>query len=146
MKKLLEEFKDFALKGNIVDMAIGVIIGGAFSGLVTSLLDNIISPILGFFSVGGINGLTIPLWKANLRVGAFVMDVVNFVVMAAVVFLIMKTVTGIINKFKKEEEAAPPKPSKEEELLTEIRDLLKAQAGTETAAAVEKIVAEKKSE
>lgn len=128
MKKLLDEFKAFITKGNIIDMAIGVIIGGAFTGLVTSLLDNIISPILGFFSVGGINGFSITLFKAELRIGAFFMDIVNFLIMAAVVFLIMKFVNNIINKFKKQEEAAPPKPSKEEELLTEIRDLLKAQA------------------
>lgn len=139
MKKLLDEFKAFITKGNIIDMAIGVIIGGAFTGLVTSLLDNIISPILGFFSVGGINGFSITLFKAELRIGAFFMDIVNFLIMAAVVFLIMKFVNSIINKFKKQEEAAPPKPSKEEELLTEIRDLLKAQAaGT--------VSAEKKSE
>ncbi|MBO5163882.1 MAG: large conductance mechanosensitive channel protein MscL [Ruminococcus sp.] len=134
MKKLLEEFKAFIMRGNIIDMAIGVIIGGAFSGLVTSLLDNIISPILGFFSVGGLNGLSIRILNADLRFGAFFMDIVNFVIMAAVVFLIMKAVTGIMNKFKKKEEAAPPKPSKEEELLTEIRDLLKAQAGASEAA------------
>lgn len=139
MKKLLDEFKAFITKGNIIDMAIGVIIGGAFTGLVTSLLDNIISPILGFFSVGGINGFSITLFKAELRIGAFFMDIVNFLVMAAVVFLIMKFVNNIINKFKKQEEAAPPKPSKEEELLTEIRDLLKAQASGSVSA-------EKKSE
>lgn len=133
MKKLMEEFKAFITKGNIIDMAIGVIIGGAFSGLVTSLLDNIISPILGFFSYGGINGFSITLWKAELRIGAFFMDVVNFIIMAAVVFLIMKVVTSLIAKMKQQQEAAPPapaKPTKEEELLTEIRDLLKAQAAS----------------
>ncbi|MBR5512679.1 MAG: large conductance mechanosensitive channel protein MscL [Ruminococcus sp.] len=128
MKKLLDEFKVFITKGNIIDLAIGVIIGGAFSGLVTSLLDNIISPILGFFSYGGINGFSITLWKAELRIGAFFMDVINFLIMAAIVFLMMKAVNALINKMKKEQPAAPPKPSKEEELLTEIRDLLKAQA------------------
>lgn len=134
MKKLLDEFKAFIMRGNIIDMAIGVIIGGAFSGLVTSLLDNIISPILGFFSVGGINGLSIRILNADLRFGAFFMDVVNFVIMAAVVFVIMKAVTSLMNKFKKKEEEAPAKPSKEEELLTEIRDLLKAQANASEAA------------
>lgn len=128
MKKLLEEFKTFITKGNIIDLAIGVIIGSAFSGLVTSLLDNIISPILGFFSYGGINGFSITLWKAELRIGAFFMDIINFIIMAAVVFLMMKAVNAIINKMKQQQEAAPAKPSKEEELLTEIRDLLKAQA------------------
>lgn len=139
MKKLLEEFKAFILRGNIVDMAIGVIIGGAFSGLVTSLLDNLISPIIGCFSVGGLNGFSIKIWNAQLHIGAFVIDVINFVIMAAIVFLIMKFITTLINKVKKQEAAAPPQPSKEEVLLTEIRDLLKAQAGTSASA-------EKKSE
>ncbi len=129
MKKLLEEFKAFITKGNIIDMAIGVIIGGAFSGLVTSLLDNLISPIIGCFSVGGINGLSIKIFNAELKYGAFIMDVINFLIMAAVVFLIMKAVTAIINKAKKPAAPpAPPAPSKEEVLLTEIRDLLKAQS------------------
>ncbi|MDE5764917.1 MAG: large conductance mechanosensitive channel protein MscL [Ruminococcus sp.] len=127
MHKLLEEFKAFVMRGNIVDMAIGVIIGGAFSGLVTSLLDNIISPILGFFSFGGINGLSLTLWHAELRFGAFFMDVVNFLVMALVVFVIMKFVNAVMDKFRKHEESAPVELSKEEALLTEIRDLLKSQ-------------------
>lgn len=126
MKKILDEFKAFILRGNIIDLAIGVIIGGAFSGLVTSLLDNIVSPILGFFNYGGFNGLTLTLWKAQLRYGAFINDVLNFVIMAAVVFLMVKAVRTITEKFKKE--APPAAPSKEEALLTEIRDLLKAQA------------------
>ncbi|MBR6581787.1 MAG: large conductance mechanosensitive channel protein MscL [Ruminococcus sp.] len=136
MKKLLDEFKAFITKGNIMDMAIGVIIGGAFTGLVTSLLDNIISPIIGCFSVGGLNGLSITIFKAELRIGAFIMDVANFLVMAAVVFFIMKTVTAVINKAKKPQ--APAAPSKEEVLLTEIRDLLKAQAGTAVESAEKK--------
>lgn len=130
MKKLIEEFKAFIMRGNIIDMAIGVIIGGAFSNLVTSLLDNIISPILGFFNVGGFNGLSVTLWKAQLRYGAFLNDVVNFVIMAAVVFVMMKVVTMVMNAVRKKEEekpAEPPKPTQEELLLTEIRDLLKAQ-------------------
>ncbi|MBP3380480.1 MAG: large conductance mechanosensitive channel protein MscL [Ruminococcus sp.] len=128
MKKILDEFKAFILRGNIIDLAIGVIIGGAFSGLVTSLLDNIVSPILGFFNYGGFNNLTLTLWKAELRYGAFINDVLNFVIMAAVVFLMVKAVRTITDRFKKETPAAPPEPSKEEVLLTEIRDLLKAQA------------------
>lgn len=132
MKKILDEFKAFILRGNIIDLAIGVIIGGAFSGLVTSLLDNIVSPILGFFNYGGFNGLTLKLWKAELRYGAFLNDVLNFVIMAAVVFLMVKAVRAISEKFKKETPAAPPAPSKEEVLLTEIRDLLKAQAENNT--------------
>lgn len=131
MKKLLDEFKAFIMRGNIMDMAIGVIVGGAFSNLVTSLLDNIISPILGFFNYGGFNGLSFTLWRAELRYGAFLNDVVNFVIMAAVVFLMMKVVNMLMNavhRHEAEKPAEPPKPSNEELLLVEIRDLLKAQA------------------
>lgn len=131
MKKLLDEFKAFIMRGNIMDMAIGVIVGGAFSNLVTSLLDNIISPILGFFNYGGFNGLSFTLWRAELRYGAFLNDVVNFVIMAAVVFLMMKVVNMLMNAVHRHEEekpAEPPKPSNEELLLVEIRDLLKSQA------------------
>ncbi|MCM1132433.1 MAG: large conductance mechanosensitive channel protein MscL [Ruminococcus flavefaciens] len=131
MKKLLEEFKAFILRGNIIDMAIGVIVGGAFSNLVTSLLDNIISPILGFFNYGGFKGLHFTLWKADIYYGAFINDIINFVIMAAVVFIMMKLVTMLMNALHKKEAekpAEPPKPTQEELLLTEIRDLLKAQA------------------
>lgn len=135
MKKLLEEFKAFIMRGNIMDMAIGVIIGGAFSNLVTSLLDNIVSPILGFFNYGGFNGLSFTLWRAELRYGAFLNDVINFIIMAAVVFAMMKIVTMIMNAVHRKEAekpAEPPKPTQEELLLTEIRDLLKAQAVNES--------------
>lgn len=134
MKKFLEEFKAFIMRGNIIDMAIGVIVGGAFSNLVTSLLDNIISPILGFFNVGGFKGLSFTLWKAEIYYGAFLNDIINFVIMAAVVFIMMKAVTTIMNAFHKKEEekpAEPPKPSQEELLLAEIRDLLKSQQTAE---------------
>lgn len=136
MHKLIEEFKAFILRGNIMDMAIGVIVGGAFSNLVTSLLDNIISPILGFFNYGGFNGLSFHLWKAELRYGAFLNDVVNFVIMACVVFIMMKVVNAVVNTLHKKEEekpAEPPKPSQEELLLIEIRDLLKAQNSNKKA-------------
>ena len=127
MKKFFEEFKAFILRGNIVELAIGVIIGGAFNGLVTSLLDNIISPIIGCFNVGGFNNIHVKIWNANLYICAFITDVVNFLIMALVVFLMLKGVMKLMSLAKKEKEAAPPEPSKEEVLLTEIRDLLKEQ-------------------
>ncbi len=128
MKKMLDEFKAFIMRGNIIDMAIGVIIGGAFSSLVTSLLDNIVSPILGFFNYGGFKGLSFTLWRAEIRYGAFLNDIINFIIMAAVVFVMIKIVTMLMNAVHKKEEKQeePPKPTKEEELLTEIRDLLRA--------------------
>jgi len=131
MKKFLEEFKDFVLRGNIMDLAIGVIIGGAFSDIVTSLLNNIISPILGCFNTGGFRGLSVQIWNAYLNYGAFINDVINFVIMAFVVFLMMKGVNGLLSLTKKKEEEKkeePAEPSKEEVLLTEIRDLLKKQS------------------
>ncbi len=134
MKKMLDEFKAFVMRGNIIDMAIGVIIGGAFSSLVTSLLDNIVSPILGFFNYGGFKGLSFTLWRAEIRYGAFLNDIINFIIMAAVVFVMIKIVTMLMNAVHKKEEKQeePPKPTKEEELLTEIRDLLRANTLIET--------------
>ncbi|MBR1862939.1 MAG: large conductance mechanosensitive channel protein MscL [Ruminococcus sp.] len=138
IKKFLSEFKEFALKGNVMDLAIGVIIGGAFSGLVTSLLDNIFSPIIGCFSVGGLNGLSFKIWKADLHIGAFINDVINFIIMALIVFLLMKSINKLMSLGKKkEEEEAPAEPSAEEKLLTEIRDLLTAGATEETLAKIE---------
>ena len=128
MKKFLDEFKAFIMRGNVMDLAVGVIIGGAFTSLVTSLLDNIISPILGCFNVGGFRHLSVTLWKAELTYGAFINDVVNFVIMAFVVFLIMKTINKMASIAKKKEEEKPAEPPKEEVLLTEIRDLLKEQS------------------
>lgn len=136
-KKFMNEFKEFALKGNVMDLAIGVIIGGAFSALVTSLLDNIISPIIGCFNAGGFKGLSVKLWKANLTYGKFLNDVINFIIMAFVIFLLMKAVNKLLTIGKKKEEEKPAEPSKEEVLLTEIRDLLKANATDEALAKFE---------
>ncbi|MCR5543824.1 MAG: large conductance mechanosensitive channel protein MscL [Eubacterium sp.] len=128
MKKFIEEFKEFALKGNVMDMAIGVIIGGAFASIVAALTDNIINPIIGCFSTGGLEGWTITIWKAELGIGAFIMAIVNFLILAIILFIMLKGMNKLMNLKKKEEEAEPeaePEPTKEEVLLTEIRDLLK---------------------
>lgn len=127
MKKFFEDFKAFILRGNIIELAIGVIIGGAFSNLVTSLLDNIISPILGCFNTGGFKNISFHIRKAELTIGAFINDIVNFIIMALVVFIMLKAVMKLVELAKKEKEEAPAEPSKEEVLLTEIRDLLKEQ-------------------
>jgi large conductance mechanosensitive channel len=126
MKKFLKEFKEFALKGNVMDLAIGMIIGGAFSSIVASLTDNIINPIVGCFVAGGLNGWTVTVGKAQLGIGAFIMAVVNFIILAFVLCLMLKGMNKMLSLRKKEEEAAAPaEPSAEEKLLTEIRDLLK---------------------
>lgn len=132
MKKLLSEFKTFAVKGNVMDLAIGVIIGGAFSKIIASVVADIAMPIIGMF-LGGVDFST---WMIELprffdqpdpiqfKIGAFINTVIEFLILAIVVFAFVK----LINKLKKkkeEEPAAPPAPSKEELLLAEIRDLLK---------------------
>lgn len=104
MKKFLQEFKEFALKGNVMSLAVGMIIGTSFSGLVTSLLDNIISPIIGCFNAGGFNGLSITIGKATLTYGAFLNAVVNFVIMAFIVFLMVKGMNKLTSIGKKEDE------------------------------------------
>ena len=125
MKKFMEEFKQFIARGNVMDMAVGVIIGGAFSTITTSLVNDIVMPILGIFT-GSISfaHLSVEVGSAVISYGNFIQAVLNFLIMAFVVFCLIKT----INKFhRKKEEAppAPPEPSNEEKLLTEIRDLLK---------------------
>ena len=143
MKKFLEEFKAFALKGNVVDMAIGVIIGGAFAAITGSLVSDVITPLLAaLFNSPNTDALNITLRAASegqeaivLGLGTFVGTVINFIVIAFVLFSVIKAmnkateVAEKLAKKKKEEEvaAAPAEPSAEEKLLTEIRDLLKEQ-------------------
>ena len=124
----VEEFKGFVLRGNVMDMAIGVIIGGAFQGIVTALTEDFINPLingLGGAEVGG----TIKIYGGQvIRYGDFITSVINFLIMAFVLFLLLKGVTKLmsVNK-KKEEEAAAAIKSDEVLLLEEIRDLLKEQ-------------------
>ena len=141
MKKFLEEFKAFALKGNVMDMAIGVIIGGAFAAITGSLVSDVITPILAvLFKSPNTDALNITLRAASegseavvLGLGTFVGTVINFLVIALVLFSVIKAmnkaseVAEKLAKKQKEEEAAaaPAEPSAEEKLLTEIRDLLK---------------------
>ena len=128
MKKFLQEFKDFAMRGNVMDLAVGVIIGGAFSAITTSLIDDIIMPLIGIFvSEASFADLSVTVGNAVITYGNFIQAVLNFVIMAFIVFCMVKA----INRLSRKKEAAPPlpppEPSNEEKLLTEIRDLLKAQ-------------------
>jgi len=130
---LLKEFKEFAMRGNVVDMAVGIIIGSAFGKIVTSLVNDIIMPPIGL-ALGGVdfNGFAITIKKAAadapavaIRYGTFINVVVDFIIVAFVLFGIIK----LMNTLKKKKEAAPaapPKPPAQEVLLAEIRDLLKA--------------------
>lgn len=129
IKKFLEEFKAFALRGNVVDLAIGVLIGGAFGALVGALTEDFINPILNCIGGGATFGWSIHLvGDQYLLVGNFVSAVINFLIYAFVIFTIMKAMNKLASLGEKKEEEAPapdPEPSAEEKLLTEIRDLLK---------------------
>lgn len=138
-----QEFKKFALRGNVVDMAVGVIVGGAFGKIVTSLVNDVIMPILGLL-VGRIDltSLKLVLRPANgttaelaLTYGAFLQNVLDFLIISFSIFMVIRTMT----KLRKKEEDAPaapapePQPSAEEKLLAEIRDLLKEQVSERSA-------------
>ena len=140
MKKFFEEFKAFALKGNMMDMAIGVIIGGAFSTLVTSLTDNLISPILGILGKVNFDAMMWDVFgdgKLVFKYGAFITAVINFLIMAFVLFCIVKAMNKLMEMGKHEEpaaeEPAAPAAPTQEELLAEILVELKKQNGEKTA-------------
>jgi len=139
MSNFIKEFKEFAVKGNAIDMAVGVIIGGAFGEIVNSIVNDIIMPPIGWL-IGGVNfsDLKVELPKvvldsgielapATINYGSFVQTIINFIIIALCVFMMIKGLAAM-KKTKKEEEeatpAAPAEPSAEEKLLTEIRDLL----------------------
>ena len=111
-KGFVEEFKAFVMRGNVMDMAVGVIIGGAFGAIITSLTDDIISPILGMFGGTNFDELVLDLGGAQLGYGKFITAVINFLIMAFVIFCLVKAVNGMMEKAKKpEEEAAPEAPT-----------------------------------
>ena len=108
MKKFIEEFKAFALRGNVMDMAIGVIIGGAFTSIVTSLTENLINPILGLFGGTDLSGFVLNLGGVELRYGAFITSIINFLIMAFVLFCLLKAVHKLTALGKKPEAPAEP--------------------------------------
>lgn len=121
---MLKEFKEFAMRGNVMDLAIAVIIGGAFGKIVTSLVNDIIMPIIGMFIGDSFASLSITINGVGIKYGSFIQATVDFVIIAFVIFLVIKG----MNRFKKSKEeapSAPPAPTKDQELLMEIRDLLK---------------------
>lgn len=138
MSKFINEFKEFAVKGNAVDMAVGVIIGGAFGKIVSSLVDDIIMPPIGWL-IGGVNfsdlKVTLPtmdlgieqLEPATINYGNFIQTTFDFVIIALCIFMMVKGINHLARKKTEEpvKPATPPAPSAEEKLLTEIRDLLK---------------------
>ena len=123
MKNFIEEFKAFALRGNVMDMAIGVIIGGAFQAIIKSFIDNIVNPLVGVVFQVDFSSVVIKLGAVDLMIGAFISSVINFILLALVLFIMVKG----INKLKKpevKEEAAPAK-SDETVLLEKIFEQLK---------------------
>ena len=126
MKRFLEEFKTFAMRGNVMDLAVGVIVGGAFSAITTSLINDIIMPVVGIFvSEASFADLSVTIGGAQITYGNFIQAVVNFLIMAFVVFCMVKAVNRVARKKEAAPPPPPPEPSNEEKLLTEIRDLLK---------------------
>jgi large conductance mechanosensitive channel len=132
---ILQEFKTFAVRGNVVDMAVGIIIGAAFGKIVSSLVGDVVMPPLGIV-VGGVNfsELALTLQAASgdkpavmLKYGAFLQATLDFIIVAFAVFLLVKAINAVRRK-EQEKPSAPPAPTREEQLLAEIRDLLKSQA------------------
>jgi large conductance mechanosensitive channel len=124
---LLTEFKNFALKGNVIDLAVGVIIGAAFGAVITSLVKNIFMPLVNLIVPGSksYEDWVLVIAGKDILVGKFVADVVNFIIVALALFLFIVKFLGWVTRAKKEEAAAPPPLTKDQELLTEIRDLLR---------------------
>ena len=124
-----KDFQAFISRGNVIDLAVAVIIGGAFGAIVTSLVNDIVMPLVGIL-MGGIDftGLSLVVGSATLTYGNFIQAIINFLVIAAAIFMMVRSVNNMQAALQKEKEAAPPPgPSAEEKLLTEIRDLLAKQ-------------------
>lgn len=111
MKAFMDEFKKFICRGNVMDMAVGVIIGGAFSAIITALVDSIISPLLGIFGGANFDELAVNLGGATLEYGKFITAVINFLLMALILFCLMKAVNGFMGKLEHKEEEAPAAPT-----------------------------------
>lgn len=127
---LIDEFKAFAFKGNVIDLAVGVIIGAAFGKIVDSLVKNVIMPLIAAVLPGqqGYLGWQFTVGGSTVPYGLFIGEVINFLIVALALFLFLKTFLGWVMREKQQEPKTPPL-SKDQELLTEIRDLLRRQAG-----------------
>lgn len=130
---MLQEFREFAVKGNMIDMAVGIIIGGAFGTIVKSLVEDVIMPPIGML-LGGVDfsDIKIPLKAAeagkdavSMNIGSFLNNVISFLIVAWAVFLLVKAINELKKRFEKEQAAAPAEPTLQEKLLMEIRDAVK---------------------
>ncbi len=128
MKKFIEEFRNFAMKGNVIDLAVAVVIGAAFGKIVSALVDNIIMPLVGVL-LGGIDftGLSLQIGEATVTYGIFLQAVVDFIIVAFVIFVVVKAINKAQSLVDEEEivEEKPKEPSEEVKLLREIRDSLR---------------------
>lgn len=127
MKQFIQEFKDFAFRGNVLELAIGVVIGSAFTGIVTSLVENIINPVVGALTGGtDLAGLSLTIAGAELMYGAFISSIIDFLIIALVIFVFIKLINNAQMKFNKkvEEETTEVELPLTEQYLKEIRDLL----------------------
>ena len=129
MKKFMSEFKEFIAKGDVMSMAVGIIIGGAFTAIVSSLVADIITPLLGMIT-GGIDftSIAVTVGDAQLMIGNFIQAIITFLLTALVIFFLLKAFNSLSRKKEEPEEEAPAEPEQPPEdiqLLTEIRDLLK---------------------
>ncbi len=125
MKGFLGEFKEFAMKGNVLDMAVGVVMGGAFGAIITALVNNIIMPIVGVV-IGGVDvsKLAVKVGEASVGYGAFLQAILNFIIIAFCIFLFVRSINKFANRGKEEEVEEVVAPDPQIELLKEIRDLL----------------------
>jgi len=119
--KILQEFREFAVKGNIVDLAVAVIIGGAFGKIVSSLVEDIVMPAIGALGRADFKSLAVQIGDAKILYGRFIQTCVDFVIIAASIFLAIK----LLNHIRRKQEQKPAEPPRQEKLLEEIRDLLK---------------------
>ena len=124
MRKTLQEFREFAMKGNIVDLAVAVIIGGAFGKIVSSLVEDIVMPAIGAVGRADFKNLMIQVGEAKIMYGKFIQMCVDFMIIAAAIFVALK-VLAHLRKKEEDKPAAPAAPPRQEVLLEEIRDLLK---------------------
>lgn len=123
---MIKEFKEFAMKGSLIDMAVGIIIGAAVSKMVGTLVENILMPIIGVF-MGGVNfqDLSIKVGEASIGYGAFIQALIDFIIIAFVIFMILKAINKMKANFEEEKVEEPAEDPADIALLTEIRDLLK---------------------
>ena len=129
--KIFNEFKEFISRGNVIDMAVGIVVGGAFTSIVNSLVNDILTPVINMLTgKADVSDLSVQIGSATLNYGLFIQAIINFLIIAVAVFALVKAVNTVRNlsilKKKEDEEAAAPAGPTQEELLAEIRDLLKA--------------------